>query len=80
MAHLSSAEIQERFGHTAASIEGPNPKEEVHARIREMFVELAAELNDIVPDSRQRDTAVTELETASMWFHKALAHNPQGNF
>jgi hypothetical protein len=69
-------EIEERFGHTAASIEGPNPKERTHKEIREIFKTLAADMDSLTPDSRQKATAFEHLETAAMWFHKALAHNP----
>lgn len=68
-------EINERFGHTPASIEKPSPKEEIHADIRESFMDLAEELDRLVPDSRQKTEAFAHLETAAMWFHKSLAHN-----
>lgn len=71
---FTNHEIEQRFGHTAASVEGPNPREHVHAQIRKEFKEIAAILDSLVPDSRQKAQAFTELETASMWFHKALAH------
>lgn len=72
---FNSHQIQQRFGHHTATIEGPNLKEPQHQRIREMFVELAAELDDIVLDSDGKKKAFEELETASMWFHKSLAHD-----
>lgn len=77
---FSSADLQHMFGHTAASIEGPNPKEPIHARVREMFIELSAELDDILPDSAEKGQAFLELQTAAMWFHKSLATNDLGNF
>lgn len=70
---FTEEEIQNRFGHTAASIEGPNPKEEIHAQIRSEFVLLARALEDLLPDGRGKSVAFTELETASMWAHKTLA-------
>lgn len=73
MAHLSDDEIEERFGHTAASIEGPNPNEELHAEIRLQFKKLAKILNYYLPDGRGKSVMFTELETASMWAHKSLA-------
>lgn len=70
-------EIEQRFGHTAASIElKDNPKEQIHANIRAAFKDLAKDLDERIPDSRQKTKAFEELETASMWFHKSLAHNP----
>ena len=67
-------EIEARFGQHTATIEGPNPKEPDHARIRVLFVELAAELDALVPDAAGKIVAFENLETASMWFHKSLAH------
>lgn len=73
MAQLTDTEIRQRFGHSAAAIEGPNPNEEIHAAIREKFVALAQDLDDLLPDGRGKSVMFTELETASMWAHKTLA-------
>lgn len=73
MAVLGREEIENRFGHHAAAIEGPNPNASVHADIRAAFVELAIKLDILLPEGRGKVVAFTELETASMWSHKALA-------
>jgi hypothetical protein len=73
---LTQHQINHMFGHTAASIEGPNPREEIHAEIREEFKDLAAKLDALIPDSVEKGQAFTELQTAAMWFHKGLAHAP----
>lgn len=73
MAQLSHDDIQNRFGHSAASIEGPNPNEETHKMIRREFTALAAILDQLLPDGRGKSVMFTELETASMWAHKTLA-------
>lgn len=73
MAQLDDKEITRRFGHHKASIEGPNPDEETHQRIRTWFMGLAEELDEILPDGRGKSVMFTELETASMWAHKTLA-------
>lgn len=75
---ISREEIRHRFGYHKAAIEGPNPSAETHACLRRVFVELADEINFLVPDSpggREKDIALNYLETASMWFHKALARH-----
>ncbi len=72
---FSEHQIEHMFGHTAASIEGPNPKAETHADIRRAFKHMARVLDDSVPDSFEKDQAFIELQAAAMWFHKALAHN-----
>lgn len=72
---IGMGEIRKRFGKHKASIEGPNPREMDHELIRAEFVKLAAKLDTILPtSSREKSVAFTELETASMWFHKALAN------
>lgn len=72
---FNSHEIKSRFGAHTAKIEGPNPKEETHADIRQLFVELATALDMEVPDNDGKRIAFEHLETASMWFHKSLAHD-----
>ncbi len=66
-------EIESRFGHHAASVEGPNPSAQLHADIRFEFVRLAGILDAVLPAGRAKTVAFTELETASMWAHKTLA-------
>ena len=73
---LSQHEIEHMFGHTAASIEGPNPREEDHKFLRGLAKTLAEGADRIVPDSPEKTQAFIELQTAMMWFHKGLAHNP----
>lgn len=70
-------EIEERFGHTKASIEDKHDQktEETHEAIRRRFIDLAADLDSLVPDGRQKTKAFEELETAAMWFHKGLARS-----
>lgn len=70
---LSDEQIERRFGHHAAAIEGPNPNEEIHADIREAFKKLARTLDQLLPPGRGKSVMFTELETASMWAHKSLA-------
>lgn len=70
---LSEQEIQNRFGFHKATIEGPNATTPKHRDIRLMFLELVNWLEETLPDGRAKSVAFTELETASMWSHKALA-------
>lgn len=37
------------------------------------MVNVAAELDRMAPDGREKDEALAYLETASMWAHKAIA-------
>lgn len=71
---FTSHEIHARFGKHSASIEGhPDQKEETHEKLRFLLMRLVGEIDGLVPDGRAKSVAMTELETASMWFHKALA-------
>lgn len=70
---LTNEELVNRFGNHAAKIEGPeNPK--AHEALRHQFMRLAEALDMILPDSRQKSLALTELESASMWAHKSLVN------
>lgn len=73
MAQLSPEEIENRFGFHKGTVEGPNATAPVHAGLRKKFVEFAKHLDEVVPDGRAKSVLFTELETASMWAHKAIA-------
>ena len=70
---LGGEEVANRFGHHKAAIEGPTATPEDHAELRQQFMDLANLLDWSLPESREKSVAFTELETASMWAHKALA-------
>ncbi len=66
-------EIENRFGFHKATIEGPNATNQVHADLRRLFVEFAEHLDHLLPPGRAKAVSMTELETTSMWAHKATA-------
>lgn len=68
-ANLSPAEIENRFGYHKAT-DSTLPK---HRDSRILFREFAEALDKILPVGRARSVAFTELESASMWAHKAIA-------
>lgn len=70
---LGLDEVENRFGFHKGTVEGPNATAPVHAGLRKKFVELAQHLDEVVPDGRAKAVMFTELETASMWAHKAIA-------
>lgn len=74
---LGSEAIERLFGHHSAAIEDPDSLRvataEVHAEVRTAFKKLAKTLDELVPLGRGKSVMFTELETASMWAHKALA-------
>lgn len=66
-------EIEHRFGFHKATIEGENATLPDHQDIRLAFRAMAEMLDCILPAGRTKSVAFTELETASMWCHKAIA-------
>lgn len=70
---LGPEEIENRFGFHKATIEGDNATLPKHTELRLAFREIAEYLDDVLPKSRAKSTAFTELENASMWAHKAIA-------
>ena len=72
-ASVGTRELQNRFGFHKATIEGPNATAPTHSELREAFLEFAEYLDSILPNSRGKSLAFTELESASMWAHKAIS-------
>lgn len=72
---LTYEEIQKRFGKHAATIEGPNPKGTKHANLRTSYENFSAMLDEVLPEGRNKSLALTALEEASMWSHKAIAND-----
>lgn len=70
---IGREEIEHRFGFHKATVEGPNATAAVHRDIRRLFVELGVQLDALLPAGRGKETAFTMLQTASMWFHWAVA-------
>lgn len=75
---LSKEEIEFRFGNHAAAIEGPTDPEK-HQKLRDIWKEIAGFLNETLVDGRAKSVMFTELETAAMWSHKALAKEKRGS-
>jgi hypothetical protein len=72
-ASLGPEEIENRFGFHKAAIEGPHATAPKHSQLRIQFKEIAYFLDDVLPSSREKSLAITHLEEASMWSHKAVA-------
>jgi hypothetical protein len=72
---LGETEIEHRFGFHKATIEGANATLPKHRDVRILFRELAAQLDALAPAGRAKSEAFTNLENASMWFHKAIAED-----
>lgn len=74
---LGSEEIESRFGFHKATIEGPQASTLVHQGLRNMFREVAEDLDNLLDNTREKALAFTALEEASMWAHKAIAKNDE---
>ena len=70
---LGADEIEHRFGFHKATVEGENATLPKHRDTRLKFREFAEWLNEVLPEGRSKSVMFTELETASMWAHKAIA-------
>lgn len=70
---LGADEIEHRFGFHKATIEGDNATLPDHVQVRLGFRAFAETLDRVLPPGRAKSVAFTELESASMWAHKAIA-------
>ena len=70
---LGYDEIENRFGFHKATIEGADATKPAHSHLRRAFKAYAMELDDTLPDGREKDLALEALELSSMWSHKAVA-------
>lgn len=51
---------------------------EAHEYVRLNLGDLAAELDYLLPDGREKATCLTKLEEAMFWANAAIARNPDG--
>lgn len=70
---LGPEEIEHRFGFHKATTEGENATLPKHRDTRLKYREFAEFLDEVLPDGRAKSVAMTKLEDASMWSHKAIA-------
>lgn len=66
-------ELKNRFGWHKPTGEGPINTGGIHADMRLRFENFAAYLDVVLPDGREKDISIAQLETAAMWAHKAVA-------
>lgn len=52
-------------------------RKELHERIRTAFLEIAAEIDEKVPDGREKSIVMTKLEEAMFWSNAAVARQRQ---
>ena len=71
MTRTNGAEIEHRFSYHAPS----ESKRVVHENVRMVYRQLAHEVSDTLPESREKSLALTALEESLMWANAAIARN-----
>lgn len=67
---MDKSDIDNRFRFHPAPDE---EKRNAHGSVRVAFLEFAHDLNDRIPDGREKSLAMTQLEDAIFWSNAALA-------
>jgi hypothetical protein len=71
---MAPEDIANRFAfHPAATPE----RGEAHTNVREACRRLADELNETLPEGREKSLAITHLEEVMFWGNAAIARQPQ---
>jgi len=68
---IDSDEIDKRFDHHPPGAK----KTPIHVEVREVYKELAQDLADMLPESREKSLAITALEESGFWAQAAIARN-----
>lgn len=74
---MQTADIDHRFAFHAAL---DQEKRNAHSSARQLCAELAHDLNDLLPDGREKSTAITKLEEAMFWANAGLARGSEVRF
>jgi hypothetical protein len=69
---IEEAEINRRFDYHAPDEE----KATLHAIVRQAYKNIALNIADALPASREQSLALTALEESLMWANAAIARNP----
>ena len=72
---MKKSDIDNRFWFHPASDE---EKQNAHGSVRVLFLGFAHELNDRLPEGREKELVVTKLEEAMFWSNAALARDRGG--
>jgi hypothetical protein len=70
---LAGAEIRNRVTYHAPSPEGILK----HAALSDGFALLMGEIDELVPEGREKALVFTKLEEAKMWASAGVARNPE---
>lgn len=69
---MDSKELAHRFAYHKPSSEEVGDR---HSYIRRELGALAEDLNELLPDGREKSTAITRLEEAMFWANAAIARH-----
>lgn len=67
---MKATDIDNRFAFHAATDE---EKRAAHGTVRQLVGDTARALNDLLPEGREKSSAITHLEEAMFWGNAALA-------
>lgn len=70
-AEMTKAEIDRRFAYHAPEADQPPKYETIRAAAKSMAIIL----NELCPDSCERDIAITRIEEAMFWANASIARN-----
>ena len=68
---MDQTDIDNRFEYHAPD----DDKRVVHEEVRAACLRLATQLNDDLPDGREKSLAITKLEEVMFWANAAIARN-----
>lgn len=82
MNSIGEIEIQKRFKYfqLATSQEDRAVKSKQHLALEILYIDMARALDAALPVGRAKSLALTELESSSMWAHKAIEEQPADKF
>ena len=70
---MDPRDIEHRFAFHAALTE---EKRDAHTSVRQRCRQLADQLNEALPEGREKSLAITHLEEVMFWGNAALARQP----
>jgi hypothetical protein len=68
---IDGEEIEKRFNYHQPT----GNKVAVHENVRSVYRQLAHDMVEALPDSREKSLAITALEESLMWANAAIARN-----
>jgi hypothetical protein len=67
---MEQSDIDNRFNYHPPQT---SEKVDAHQTVRTELLDIATDLNNLLPEGREKSTAITKLEEAMFWANAALA-------